>query len=181
MGRDFIFNKEQKRRIELINLIIYTVYVLAMAYILIQNNWPIWILLVVFVLSLIAWAMFLAQFQSYRVRIVIVSLLMLVGLFVYSTQCESLQIIFAPLVAVCIVMGLYGIPSLIYLSLFFSTATILMHIFVLRTVSFADSRGNLRFFFQVLAIYIAQFVIFYFEQQHLLIQNRFSNLGVLTL
>ena len=86
MGRDFIFNKEQKRRIELINLIIYTVYVLAMAYILIQNNWPIWILLVVFVLSLIAWAMFLAQFQSYRVRIVIVSLLMLVGLFVYSTQ-----------------------------------------------------------------------------------------------
>ena len=40
MGRDFIFNKEQKRRIELINLIIYTVYVLAMAYILIQNNWP---------------------------------------------------------------------------------------------------------------------------------------------
>ena len=175
MGRDFIFNKEQKRRIELINLIIYTVYVLAMAYILIQNNWPIWILLVVFVLSLIAWAMFLAQFQSYRVRIVIVSLLMLVGLFVYSTQCESLQIIFAPLVAVCIVMGLYGIPSLIYLSLFFSTATILMHIFVLRTVSFADSRGNLRFFFQVLAIYIAQFVIFYFEQQHLLIQNRMEN------
>ena len=45
----------------------------------------------------------------------------------------------------------------------------------MKTVTFLNSAEMLRFVFQVLAIYIAQVVIFYFEKQHLIIQEKMEN------
>lgn len=175
MGQNFELDTLQKRRIELINIIIYSIYGLTMMYIIFRNDWEPYLFLIIFILMVTGWAMYLAQYRSYRFRTFIVAFIMQISVLIYSLQSGSLPKTLYTIISVSIIMGLYGIPEMSYLSLTSSTLIILLHTFVLKTVNLSTDMDVIHFVFQVLAIYVVQFIVFYYEKTHIAIQNRMES------
>ena len=155
------YSKETQNKIEIITLLVYSLYGMSMSYIVYKYEWNTWIIVGVITSIVVMWMLLAIRFRTYVFRGALLGVLAHIIIAIYSFQVGSVRSVAITYVAVAILLGLLGIPKLMWISVV--TYTILL---ILDILNFKDYLWNAaytaRVVIQYSSVYLVQFVVAYF-------------------
>ena len=149
------------RGIEKLIILAYSAYTLALTAVAAIINWPAWIVPTIIAEMLISWIAYSKEIKDYRFRSFLYSGFVLITFGIYAIMSESFSSILVTLAAVIIMLGLFGIPEIVFVEMVFSTLILIYHFLFRETIPFETGMEKYRLFVQVASITIVELVTYY--------------------
>lgn len=112
----YIANEKQERKIEHFVLIFFTVYSFMMAYVGISQKWDAWVIIIIGLSLVTAWALFLMRYKTYAMRALFTTLLILLCFFLYAIYSKNFIDIIPPFFIIGAVISMYAITDLVVIT-----------------------------------------------------------------
>ena len=112
----YIANEKQERKIEHFVLIFFTAYSFLMSYVGISHKWDAWVIIIIGLSLVTAWALFLMRYKTYAMRALFTTLLILLCFFLYAILSKDFINIIPPFFIIGAVISMYAITDLIVIT-----------------------------------------------------------------
>lgn len=112
----YIANEKQERKIEHFVLIFFTVYSFLMSYVGISHKWDAWVIIIIGLSLVTAWALFLMRYKTYAMRALFTTLLILLCFFLYAILSKDFINIIPPFFIIGAVISMYAITDLVVIT-----------------------------------------------------------------
>ena len=152
---------ENRKSIEKVILLIYTIYTLAMTVVAILFDWDSWVIPVIIIGLIICWVVSLQKRKSYRFRAFVVSGLGWLNIIIYGIHFENYFSSLSTMAAMVVLLGLYCIPEIMYISAVGSTFLLFYHAFIIKSINFAEVDEGYLIFLRLISIYVVEYVTYY--------------------
>ena len=153
------YDKRNQGKIELLILILFSLYSVCMLWLSMEQEWPKWMTFLLFMNCAFSWGVHLAKYRDYRSRAIISTASMQISILLYAAREEDLSLALAVVVAFTIFAGLYGIMDLMYITRMTALVLMFYHVFVARTMQFRTMEDLARILLQVCNIFLVQYVV----------------------
>ena len=153
---------ESQKNVEQVILIVYTVYSIAMSVMSLVGDWGQWIAPIVLCGMAFCWGAFLKKAKDYRFRAFLVTFMAWVNFVLYGVHAQDYFTLLSPMAGMIVLLGIYCIPEIVFISAGGSTFLLFYHAVILRDIPFTESSGD--FFGAVLKIaslYLVEYVTWY--------------------
>jgi len=151
---------------EKIIILAYSAYTLALTAVAAILSWPAWIVPVIMAEMLIAWLVYTKEYKDYRFRSFLYSGFIMVTFGIYAGMSASFSSILVTLAAVIIMLGLFGIPEIVFVEMVFSTLILIYHLVFRDTIPFVTGMDKYRLLVQVASVTVVEFVTYYIVKRH---------------
>ncbi len=157
----------ETRGIEKIVMILYSAYTLALTIAAAVLNWPTWIMPTIIFEMLVVWIAYIKEVKDFRFRAFLISGCVLLTFTLYAVMSESFSSILVTLAAIVILLGLFGIPEMVFVEIVFSILIAGYHFFFQEnTIPFETGLDKYRFIVQIASILIVEFTMYYIVKRH---------------
>ena len=160
------YQKSYTRQIESIILAIYSVFNMSQIIIGYQEDWDLWSQMIALGSMLYSWVYFFGQYGSYTKRAYITTIMMQVSMMVYAMHVPSLWNLLSTIIALIIMVGLYGIPKILFIPMLSYSALLYYYGFVMDSMTLGDLSQNLSIFLRIVSGYLVIFVVFYLVKRY---------------
>lgn len=151
----------RQRNIEMLVLVICTLYTLGFSILITFNRWAAWDLVAIIVFIVLAWVFFIIKYRDYRFRAYLTFIMLQISMAVYLLHVDNVTETFAIMIALSFVIALYGFPNLVWVAFGAYTFEIAYHIVFTKQIHFTGSLGDTRLVFQIMSIYMVLFAVYY--------------------
>ena len=108
-----------KRSTEKLLILAYSAYTLALTVTATILSWPAWIVPVIIAEMLVAWVVYTKEAKDFRFRSFLLAGFTLITFGIYAAMSDSFSSILITYAGVVILLGLFGIPEIIFLEIVF--------------------------------------------------------------
>jgi len=144
------------KKIERIIVIAYSAYTLAMSVAATVLHWPAWITPTIIGIMLITWMAYIKEWKDYRTRAFLFSGSTLITFTLYAFMSDSFPSIMITFTTVVILLGLLGVPRLVYLEMVFCLIIFLYHLLYKQSIPLETGMDKYRLFVQLASVFIAE-------------------------
>ncbi len=146
-------NHKTNQKLERIVLAIFTVFSLAMFVSSLLLDWSIFAKELILAAIAAGWFVTVKGYRSYVFRAKCLSILAWINFFIYAVHSHSFTSMLSTMLALIVLLGTFCISDILLISLIFSTAVFLYHIFVAQTIAIASANDIIRLVLHVLSAY----------------------------
>lgn len=169
-------NEAVSKKAERIVLTIYTVFMLSMFVSSFLLGWSLIEKELIVATLLSCWFIHIKQFWNHEVRTKWIAVMVWVDFSIYAIHAVSFTSLLATMSALVILLGIFYIPQIVYMGIFFSTLIILYHGFVARTITANTANDVLRMTLHIISSYAVPAVTLFMisaqrETQEQMIEN----------
>ncbi len=151
---------------ERIIVMVYSVYTLALSVAATVLDWPIWISPFIIGTMLIAWLAYIKEWKEYRTRAFLFAGLTLTTFGIYAIMSNSFSSIMITFTTVVILLGLFGIPKIVFLEIVFSMLIFLYHLIFRDTIPLETGMDKYRLFVQLSSVFAAEIGAYYLVKKN---------------
>ena len=144
------------KKVERIIVIAYSAYTLAMSVAATVLQWPAWITPTIIGIMLISWMAYIKEWNDYRTRAFLFSGSTLITFTLYAFMSDSFPSIMITFTTVVIMLGLLGVPRLVYLEMGFCLIIFLYHLLFKQSIPLETGMDKYRLFVQLASVFIAE-------------------------
>ncbi len=144
------------KKAEKIIVIASSAYTLALSVVATVLHWPAWITPVIIGTMLLVWMAYIKEWRDYRSRAFFFSGTALITFTIYSVMSESFASVMITFTTVVVLIGLLGIPRLIYLEVGFCLVIFLYHLLISKTIPLETGMDKYRLFVQLASVFAAE-------------------------
>ncbi|MBQ8634317.1 MAG: response regulator [Lachnospiraceae bacterium] len=144
------------KKAERIIVIAYSAYTLAMSVAATVLQWPAWITPTIIGIMLISWMAYIKEWKDYRTRAFLFSGSTLITFSLYAFMSDSFPSIMITFTTVVILLGLLGVPRLVYLEFGFCLIIFLYHLLIKKTIPLDTGMDKYRLFVQMASVFVAE-------------------------
>lgn len=144
------------KKVERIIVIAYSAYTLAMSVAATVLQWPAWITPTIIGIMLISWMAYIKEWKDYRTRAFLFSGSTLITFTLYAFMSDSFPSIMITFTTVVIMLGLLGVPRLVYLEMGFCLIIFLYHLLFKQSIPLETGMDKYRLFVQLASVFIAE-------------------------
>lgn len=144
------------KKVERIIVIAYSAYTLAMSVAATVLQWPAWITPTIIGIMLISWMAYIKEWNDYRTRAFLFSGSTLITFTLYAFMSDSFPSIMITFTTVVILLGLLGVPRLVYLEMGFCLIIFLYHLLFKQSIPLETGMDKYRLFVQLASVFIAE-------------------------
>lgn len=159
-------NEEQKKT-ERYVLLIYMIYCIIFTVVVIRGRWPSWLAVVLDMSFLASFALHAVKYRDYHFRAYFVTSLMQINVVLWSITAADLPMTVPVLVALTVVLGLYGIPEIIYITIASATFLDFYHLLVIDVINSASIDGKIQTILEILAVYFVAVMMYLMNRRQL--------------
>ncbi|MDE5893454.1 MAG: response regulator [Acetatifactor sp.] len=169
------YDKANKKS-EWIVLGVYTLFILSMFVSSFLLGWSLIEKEIIIVTVLSCWFIHIKQFWSHEARAKWIAVMVWVDFGVYAIHAVSFTSLLATMSALVVLLGIFYIPQIVYMGIFFSTLIILYHGFIAGTITADSANGVLRMALHIISSYAVSAVTLFMiaaqrETQEQMIEN----------
>lgn len=146
-------NNNTNKKLERIVLGIFTVFSLAMFISSILLDWSIFSKEIILAAIAACWFVIIKGYRDYAFHAKFLSVMAWINFSLYAIHSHTFTSMLSTMLALIVLLGTFCISDIILLSLFFSTAIFLYHIFIAGTVELVAANDILRLILHVLSAY----------------------------
>lgn len=150
-----------ERGIERVILVIYTTYTIVMTAVSLLRGWGSWVPWVINIGMVLNLFMHLKKYRDYRFRAYFTATMAWMNFVIDGMYTENIQEILSTMVCMIILLSVYCIPEIVYVTFVASTFLFFYHGFILSTIHIEAAQDGIRTIFQIVAIYMAEYVSYY--------------------
>ena len=155
---------------------VYTLFILSMFVSSFLLGWSLIEKEIIIVTVLSCWFIFIKQFWSHEARAKWIAVMVWVDFGIYAIHATSFTSLLATMSALVVLLGIFYIPQIVYMGIFFSTLIILYHGFIVGTITADTVNGALRMALHVISSYAVSAVTLFMisaqrEAQEQMIEN----------
>ena len=162
----FTYDGDNRRKIELFLLVVYTCYCSNMIFLSVNNDWGTWVSLGLMCCWAFCCIVTLAKFKSYEFRTLFVTSVVQISLVIYSTQIDGVVRILPIFITFVVITGLFGIEKNIYVTVVSATFIFCYHGFVLNTFNIQTFGDTISALVQLLNVYLVEFLVFMWTKRN---------------
>lgn len=166
MPQDIIPKREQMG-IEKFMLAVYFFCNLVMTVIGLRFGWSVWLLLLMDAGWLFGLVLHLANFKTYEFRAYVVACMMQMGAVVWSVSTESLSMTVPVLSILTMLLVLYGIPEIAYVSTAVTTFLCIYHLLIQKTVEFSFGDIIIQTVMEIFSVYLINYLVYFLIKKRL--------------
>jgi len=156
-----------KRKTEKLINLAYSVYTLILAGAAVALQWPAWIVPVIIGEMLVCWFIYGGEKKDYRYRVFCYAGFAMVTFMIYAAMSDSFPSILVTMAAFVIIMGLFGIPEIIFVAMGFSVIILLFHFFIREnTIPFETGMDKYRLFVQMASLFIVEIATYFMVKRN---------------
>lgn len=176
MDNSRIKNDKTNRKSERIVLSVFTLFMLSMFVSSFLLKWSLIEKEIIIVTVLSSWFIHLRQFWSHEIRAKWIAVMAWVDFCVYVVHATSFTSLLATMSALIVLLGIFFIPQIVYMGIFFSSLIILYHGFVAHTITADTANDVLRVILHIISSYAVSAVTLFMisaqrETQERMIEN----------
>ncbi len=134
-------------------LVVYTLFTISMFVSSFLLGWSLIEKELIVVTLLSCWFVHLKQFWSHDIRAKWIAVMVWVDFSIYAIHAVSFTSLLATMSALVVLLGIFYIPQIVYMGIFFSTLIILYHGFIARTITADTANGVLRMALHIISSY----------------------------
>jgi len=166
MGKkDYLISRE--KQIELLVLIIYTIYSFFVIYCAYKEHWNPYVQIVILGVLIYPWILFVGRYFSFRSRAYTTAIMCMICLVIYDIHMEYLLDSLTTFIALTILVGLYGIPEIVRLMAWAYSFLLCYYIFIRKNLGFGgDIIDNMRAGLLITTVYVAVFITYYMVKRY---------------
>ena len=155
------YDWENRRALERVILAIYCFYGVAVTIMSIAQGWGSWVPTVVIISMILSCAVVFRRYKDYRFRAIFVSCMTWLVFSLYGVHTESYFGTLSTMTGMVILLGMYCLPEIMYISVICSTFLLLFHGFVLKTIHITPDLQGAKLVLQIFAVYLTEYITFY--------------------
>ncbi len=148
------FKKDKmNRKLEQIVLCFFTIFSLSMFVSSILLDWNILLKEIILATIVAGWFVYIRKYRDYEYRAKFLAVMAWVNFAIYAVQSHNFTSMLSTMLALIVLLGVLGITDIIYIDFFCTTALIVYHGFILRTINVGTPNDILRTSLHVLSAY----------------------------
>lgn len=156
-----------KRKLEKMINLAYSVYILALTGAATVFQWPAWIIPVIITEMMICWFIYGAEKKDYRYRAFCYAGFAMVTFFIYAGMSESFSSVLITMASFVIIMGLFGVPEIMFIAVGFSILILFFHLFVREnTIPLENGIDVYRLIVQMASLFVVELVTYYMVKRN---------------
>lgn len=156
----------EKKSTEKIIILSYSAYTLALTVAATVLNWPAWIVPVIIAEMLVAWIAYTREVRDFRFRAFLFAGFTLITFGIYAGMSDSFPSILVTFAAVTILLGLFGIPEIVFLEVAFSLIILGYHFMFRDTIPLETGMDKYRLFVQMASVFVVEIATYYIVKRH---------------
>ncbi len=153
------YQRLNQAKFEKIILFIYTVYSMGMTAVAVNNGWNTWYVLGMNIGVILSWVVYAGHYWNYRVRALFTACVMQLTVVMYMVQMPNLMAALSTFIAMVILLGLYGVPEIIYVPAVTSTFLLLYHGHYLGKYHSGSIKDDLPLILQIASLYFVEYMV----------------------
>ena len=158
---------DKRRKTEKLINMAYSVYTLALAGAAAALRWPAWIIPAIIGEMLICWFIYGGEKKDYRYRAFCYAGFAMITFMIYASMSDSFPSILVTMSAFVIVMGLFGVPEIIFVAMGFSLLILLFHFFARQnTIPFETGLDKYRLFVQMASLFVVEIATYFMVKRN---------------
>lgn len=155
------YEKMSKRQVELIVLVIYSIYCCSTLIMGNKSGWSLWGLVSILVQMLFGWFFFFSKYKTYQFRAYYVTIVCQFNILFYAYYVNNVFDVLSTFSALVILLGLYEIPRIIGIP-FISYTLMLFYFDVVKdSVHATNMMEYMQIFLRFTAIYLVEIVVYF--------------------
>ena len=158
MEQNHYIDEKQRKKLEHSVLGIYSIFSLATFISGLLLHWNFLVEEYYIAAIIVPWIIYGRNYRDYNTRAKFLAFLSWINLTVYAMFSDSFASVSCTMFTIIVLMGIFCIPEIVYLGVVFSTAIIIMHVFVLRTYEVNSASDFIRLLFQIISAYVISLV-----------------------
>jgi len=156
-----------KRKVEKKINMAYSAYTLVLTAAAAVLNWPAWIIPVIISEMMICWFIYGGERKDYRFRVFCYAGFAMLTFVVYAVMSESFSSILVTMAAFVIIMGLFGVPEIMFMAMGFSVIILLFHFLVREnTIPFETAMDKYRLIVQMASIFVVELATYFMVKRN---------------
>ena len=156
-----------KRKTEKLIMMAFSAYTLALTAAAAVLQWPAWIIPVIISEMMICWFIYGGEKRDYRYRAFCYAGFAMITFGIYAGMSDSFSSILVTMAAFVIVMGLFGVPEIMFLAMGFSVLILLFHFFVREnTIPLETGMDIYRLVVQMASIFIVEIATYFMVKRN---------------
>lgn len=155
------YEKMSKRQVELVVLIIYSIYGASTLIMGNKSGWNAWGLVCILMQMIFGWFFFFSKYKTYQFRAYYVTIVSQCNILFYAYYVNDVFDVLSTFSALVILLGLYEIPRIIGIPFISYTAMLFYFDVVKDTVHATNMLENMRIFLRFTAIYLVEIVVYF--------------------
>uniref|UniRef100_UPI004055B19A ATP-binding protein n=1 Tax=Agathobacter sp. TaxID=2021311 RepID=UPI004055B19A len=155
------YEKMNKRQVELIVLVIYSIYCGSTLVMGNKSGWNSWGLIGILVQMLFGWFFFFAKYKTYQFRAYYVTIVCQFNILFYAYYVNDVFEVLSTFSALVILLGLYEIPRIIGIPFISYTLMLFYFDFIKDTVHATNVLEHMRIFLRFTAVYLVEIVMYF--------------------
>lgn len=155
------YQRLNQAKFEKIILIIFTIYDAGMTMVAINNNWNSWYVIFMDLWLVLSWVVFAGHYWNYRVRALFTACALQISMLMYMLRMPNLISSLPTYIALIILLGLYGVPEIMYVPAVTSTLLIVYHALILGKYDGGSFTDNMRLVLQICSLYFVEYIVHY--------------------
>jgi len=166
----------EKRTTEKIIVFAYSAYSLALMITAMILNWASWTTPTLLVWVFISWFVYSKETRDYRFRAFLYAGLALLTFSVYGVMTESFEAILPMFCAVVILLGLFGIPEILWEEIVFSVILVIYHFCFWDTIPFETGMDKYHFCVQMASVAVVEATTFFLVKRNVNINREMQDM-----
>ncbi|MCH5271502.1 MAG: response regulator [Lachnospiraceae bacterium] len=162
-----IIPKREQIGIEKLMLCFYFICNVTMTIIGIRFGWSIWLLLLMDAGWLFGLVLHLTNFRTYEFRAYVIACMMQMGAVVWSVSTESLSMTVPVLSIVTVMLVLYGIPEIVYITIAVASFLCVYHLLLQKTVDLSSGDAIIQTVLEIFSLYLINYIVFFLIKKRL--------------
>ncbi len=152
---------EQKKSIERVILIIYSIYTAVMTGASLVLGWGQWIVPVIVGGMCLCWAFYLKEMKNYRFRAFLTATLAWLNFIIYGVHSDDYFSLLSTMCCMIVLLGIYCIPEIVVLSFLGSTFLLFYHGVIAKTIVIGGGNDVYRLILRALSVYLVEYLTYY--------------------
>lgn len=159
--------QDKQKRLERYVLFLYFIYVVFLTAIAQRQIWPAWLALIAGTSWLAAFSIHIRKAQHYQFRAFFTAGLIQINLVIWSICVESFSMIVPAISAMTVILGIYGIPNIIWQTSVTATFFNIYYLFRMFKANAFFGVAAIQTVLELISIYMVQYAMFLLLQKRL--------------
>lgn len=160
-----IYTQSVQEKIEKMVLMLYTIYSIGICIISIRQDWSQWLTVFMAIIVITCWIVHLTQLKSFAARSCVISILMHINIIIFCCHTDNLFPMVAVILSLTVIMAIYGIPELIWVSVGTTLFSLFYHLVVLHTIRLGDLSESGTEIFWLINVFLGEYMVYFWAKK----------------
>ena len=142
-------------------LLIYSFYTIAMTAVSLLSSWGEWVPPVIVGGMFLCWGIFIKKYKDYRFRAFFTASMAWMNFVIYGVNVDNYFEFLPAMAGLIVMLGIYGIPEIVYISVGCSTFLLFYHVVILHSFQLWGNEQTYRTILKIIAMYLVEYVTYY--------------------